>query len=301
MLPRHSIDPTRLYSTASPHLFTQHLSQTLSPASPDAPHTLLVQATSLVHTPPETISALIQSNLPSLLNANSEGTSQHSAGQLSLSRTLKVSTTASGRAVSFTFNIQGILQNPHKTIFEFNTSAPASPSFEITLATDTHDCTLMTMTATIYHAPTTVMRLPSSLQLSRSSTGRQRTSSDDAAPTNILPHTHAVAILNDLSSVVVNCHKRYARYAEIDLLNANSLFNSIPTAPSLTTKENDMVDRHTHMTATVADWRRMKGTVNEPVEYFQSMGEAAWGKATTTVDASSKTVFSYLYVLRRTR
>ena len=114
-----------------------------------------------------------------------------------------------------------------------------------------------------------------------------------ASPSLLLPHAHATALLADLSSLVTNCHRNYARYAEIDAASANALITSMATAPDLTPTETDALDRP----VVDADWRRIKGTVQEPVAYFQRLTDtaAAWGKAECVVDASAASVFGYLW------
>ena len=47
-------------------------------------------------------------------------------------------------------------------------------------------------------------------------------------------------------------------------------------------------------------FRRIKGTIREPVSYFQKMestGGAAWGKASTPIDASAARVFAEVWLL----
>ena len=68
--------------------------------------------------------------------------------------------------------------------------------------------------------------------------------------------------------------------------------------PALTATETEALDRP----VLDADWRRIKGTIAERVEYFHRLGGgsgastgAAWGKATTVIDASAADVFSYVW------
>jgi len=104
--------------------------------------------------------------------------------------------------------------------------------------------------------------------------------------------------LSDLSSLVVNLHILYAKYAAVDAANAQALIESMATAPDLTKTECEALERR------VVDdgWRRISGTVAEPVEYFQRISDsaggataAAWGKATAIIDTAAPNVLGYLW------
>ena len=121
----------------------------------------------------------------------------------------------------------------------------------------------------------------------------------------LLPPAHATVLLTDISSIVANCHRRFARYTEMDAANAHDLVQAMASAPAFTLAETEALE----WPILDEKWRRIPGTVSSPVEYFQIISEvssvgastcataggAAWGKATCIVDASAVSVFSYLW------
>ena len=138
-----------------------------------------------------------------------------------------------------------------------------------------------------------------------------------STPSPFLPLSHANALLADLSSLVTNIHLNHARYSEIDIANAQLLVSGLATAPDLTNKESEALERIKRQVLD-KDWRRISGTVAAPVAYYQKLSNpnsnvtgggdeagdehgdeassgAAWGKATAIIDTSADSVFSYLW------
>ena len=90
----------------------------------------------------------------------------------------------------------------------------------------------------------------------------------------LLSPAHATLLLTSLSSSLVStCHSTYARYSQLDAANALALITSMPTCPALTSAETEMISHHS--VPPEDSWRRIKGTVAEPVAYFQSVGDEA--------------------------
>ena len=163
----------------------------------------------------------------------------------------------------------------------------------ITILPSPNSCTTLTMSSTLPFTQPQNDAVPHSLTRPPKRHGQL----PDLSPNHphILPHAHAKALLNSLSILVETCHRRYARYAEMDSLNAQSLLQSLATAPPLTPPESSALATPVGD----SDWRRIRNTIQEPVDYFQRLSESdtatAWGKATAVVDSSAAEVFSYLW------
>ena len=90
----------------------------------------------------------------------------------------------------------------------------------------------------------------------------------------LLSPAHATLLLTSLSSSLVStCHSTYARYSQLDAAHALALITSMPKCPALTSAETEMIAHHS--VPPEDSWRRIKGTVAEPVAYFQSVGDEA--------------------------
>ena len=183
------------------------------------------------------------------------------------------------------------VRDPHRLhhSFHWHTSFHTSP----TNTTPCSHCTTRKRTTLlkISNAGKQTPATPSTPSTSPPSTSNPSTPS-------LLPQAHAALLLADLSSLVTNIHVQHARYAEMDVANATDLIQSMKDCPALTATETEALDRP----VLDADWRRIKGTITEPVEYFHRLRggsgastAAAWGKATTVIDAAAVTVFSYIW------
>ncbi|GMI32785.1 hypothetical protein TeGR_g3036 [Tetraparma gracilis] len=106
----------------------------------------------------------------------------------------------------------------------------------------------------------------------------------------------ALLLLDDLLSLVAVLFSACQRCAEIDGLVLGGLathFRTSATAP--TAAEKALIDKHVALGD--KNWARLKGTVREPVEYFQALadGKSAWGKASTNVDVAAEHVLAWLW------
>jgi len=115
-------------------LYVRHVDDLLPPSLPARPNfTLAHVSTSLIHAPLSTLSTLIETDLPSLLDSKAGGSSNHEDGQLDLEFHLRVGATAGGRRpLAMTFRVTGELttlcyMNTDIASFSFVPDSPMSP------------------------------------------------------------------------------------------------------------------------------------------------------------------------------
>ncbi|GMI25387.1 hypothetical protein TeGR_g1751, partial [Tetraparma gracilis] len=106
----------------------------------------------------------------------------------------------------------------------------------------------------------------------------------------------ALLLLDDLLSLVAVLFSTYQRCSEIDTLVLAELatrFRASTTAP--TVAEKALIDKS--LANEDHDWARLKGTVTEPVEYFQALADdnARWGRAEANVDASAEDLVAWVW------
>ncbi|GMI26244.1 hypothetical protein TeGR_g5501 [Tetraparma gracilis] len=110
----------------------------------------------------------------------------------------------------------------------------------------------------------------------------------------------AQVLLNDFLAFVPLLHAQFARYDEIDALRRQDFVQSsllAPSPPPITPGENMMVDVAL-ASAGALNWKRLHGTVREPVGYFVAEHEekdaAGWGRAESEVDASQEETLAWI-------
>ena len=114
-------------------------------------------------------------------------------------------------------------------------------------------------------------------------------------PTAPSPKT-AAAILSHVTNAVLSLHNRYARYEAVDKAMYDACERvTIPNAPPIQPHENNLIVQSlSYDEINQNQFKRIKGTVREPVEYFQMIesDKGVWRKAVATVDASAARVFA---------
>jgi hypothetical protein len=110
----------------------------------------------------------------------------------------------------------------------------------------------------------------------------------------------AQVLLNDFLAFVPLLHAQFARYDEIDALRRQEFVQSsllAPSPPPITPGENMMVDVAL-ASAGALNWKRLHGTVREPVGYFVAEHEekyaAGWGRTESEVDASQEETLAWI-------
>ena len=124
-------------------------------------------------------------------------------------------------------------------------------------------------------------------------------STHSTAPPHLPASLTATKILDHLLNLVPALHAKYARHDEVDAALYAHFESTIPIAPPIQPHESNLVDTSLLFDANeqLHKFKRMKGTITSPVDYFQKIeGDAGvWGKAVATIDTSHTHVFSYLW------
>jgi len=188
-------------------------------------------------------------------------------------------------------------------------STPAVVYGTFTLTPQSSDTTLLTLTASTNVGDQEIdtfgdtIGAPLSTSLSSSGPGKRaaklRRSSSIAPPPPAT--TTAAAILSHITHAARSLHSQYARYAAVDAASfSNFELVTLPNAAPITPHEDALVTRSLLFDdSTTRAFRRIKGTVREPVSYFEKIeGTAgAWGKAVATVDVSAVRLFAENWLL----
>ena len=120
-----------------------------------------------------------------------------------------------------------------------------------------------------------------------------------------------------LLSLVPILHARFARYDEVDQAQIEEFEEQVKRPPPIQPHEDTLITasvgaddaaldeerlavlREMNPDATLAGaacWKRIAGTVREPVSYFQkTSSNANWGKARATIDAPAARVLAYMF------
>ena len=195
-----------------------------------------------------------------------------------------------------------------------------SVSGVITFAAGRAGTTVVAMTVRIQTLPRT-----SGASTSSSASISRLAYSASAKPTPVLQLATATAILTHLTNAIPTLHNHFARYSAVDLSIYQTFeATTIPAAPPLRPHEeallkasvtyDDQAEQHereavlastsnlvTYATPNdVGLWRRIPKSINDPVSYFQKIGNdsSAWGKAVATVDTTAARAFAWLYCLQ---
>ncbi|GMI32157.1 hypothetical protein TeGR_g11317, partial [Tetraparma gracilis] len=179
-------------------------------------------------------------------------------------------------------------------IISFHPSSPASVAVSgaFLLAPSKHSTCTLTMTARIStgggatdSTSTATAGVDSSTPMTRAESRLRGFSSKDA-----------LLLLDDLLSLVAVLFSTYQRCSEIDtlvLVELAARFRASTTAP--TVAEKALIDKS--VAYENQDWTRLKGTVTEPVEFFQALADdnARWGRAEANVDASAEDLVAWVW------
>jgi hypothetical protein len=103
-------------------------------------------------------------------------------------------------------------------------------------------------------------------------------------------------ILHFFLALVGRLHSMFARYDEVDEATLQHFETVVvPTAPPPKSHEASLISRS--LLYNSEDFRRIPGTVNETVEYYQRKvdGDSGWGKGVAIVDTPAARVFAWLF------
>ncbi|GMI35149.1 hypothetical protein TeGR_g2654, partial [Tetraparma gracilis] len=113
---------------------------------------------------------------------------------------------------------------------------------------------------------------------------------------DVLSYEHANELLDSFLNLVPVLFAHYDKSSEVDMAELERLSDFFETTTTEPTR-NEAAVLNEALAFDEKPWRRIAGTVREPVEYFQAKATegSAWGKAFTTVDASAISVVSWLW------